>query len=168
MPCDFPIALRVPLCIRWPRCFSFVINHISKIQPTTAFLKVSSHCVPARRDNDIIRASEKALAPYVLQNFTGIDAVCDFSAVKPDCLRTLYGTVEYTPQVPGENRVGLNNCLGQTTNRSDTQIFLAKFRPEATACHGRLRHSRLPRDNCVWYEIHICQWKRLFELLRKT
>ncbi len=67
------------------------------------------------------------------KNLTGINAVCNFSAVTPICLRTLYDTINYTPQVPGKNQIGLTDCLGQTNNRSGTEIFLEMFRPEAMA-----------------------------------
>lgn len=72
-------------------------------------------------------------AKVLAENLTGIAAVCNFSAVTPACLRTLYDTIDYTPQVPGANRIGLNNFLGETSNRSDTQIFLKMFRPDAVS-----------------------------------
>jgi tripeptidyl-peptidase I len=45
----------------------------------------------------------------------------------------LYGTFNYTLRAPRGNEIGLNNFLGERTIRSDTQIFLEKFRPEAAA-----------------------------------
>ena len=41
------------------------------------------------------------------------------------------GTVDYTPQSTDKNQIGLANYLGEANNRSDIQIFLQKFRPEA-------------------------------------
>ncbi|KAI4248342.1 MAG: hypothetical protein L6R42_009291, partial [Xanthoria sp. 1 TBL-2021] len=39
---------------------------------------------------------------------------CNVSAVTPLCLRTLYGTINYEPKVPGKNKVGFTNYLGET------------------------------------------------------
>jgi tripeptidyl-peptidase-1 len=39
--------------------------------------------------------------------------------------------VNYVPQVPGENQIGLANYLGETNNRSDAKIYLQTYRPEA-------------------------------------
>ena len=58
---------------------------------------------------------------------------CNQTVVTPRCLRALYGTVDYTPQVPGVNKIGLTNYLNQTSNRSDVSIFLQTFRPEAAS-----------------------------------
>ena len=49
------------------------------------------------------------------------------------CLRTLYGTIDYTPQVPGKNSIGINNFLNETNKRSDILLYLQTFRPEAAA-----------------------------------
>jgi tripeptidyl-peptidase-1 len=59
--------------------------------------------------------------------------VCNETAVTPLCLRTLYGTYDYTPKAAGKNKVGLNDFLGESNNRSDAYIFLNEYRPEAAA-----------------------------------
>ncbi|SLM38599.1 tripeptidyl peptidase protein [Lasallia pustulata] len=58
---------------------------------------------------------------------------CNATAVTPLCLRTLYGTYDYTPKVPGINKVGLTDYLGESNNRSDIYLFLQMFRPEAAS-----------------------------------
>jgi tripeptidyl-peptidase I len=58
-------------------------------------------------------------------------AVCSDSVVTPACLRTLYGTIDYTAKAPGKNRIGLTNYQGNSNNRSDIEQFLKKFRPDA-------------------------------------
>ena len=35
--------------------------------------------------------------------------------VTPDCLRTVYGTINYKPQVPGKNKVALTDYLGEVS-----------------------------------------------------
>ena len=58
---------------------------------------------------------------------------CNASLVTPLCLRTLYGTVNYTVQAAGNNTMALNDFLGELNNRSDASIYLNMFRPEAAA-----------------------------------
>lgn len=58
-------------------------------------------------------------------------AVCSDSVVTPACLRTLYGTIDYTAKAPGKNQIGLTNYQGNSNNRSDIEQFLKRFRPDA-------------------------------------
>lgn len=51
----------------------------------------------------------------------------------PKCLRTLYGTIDYEPQAPDQNRIGICNYLNETNKRSDVAAFLKHFRPAAAA-----------------------------------
>jgi len=62
-----------------------------------------------------------------------ISAVCNFSLVTPTCLRTLYGTYNYTPKSAGVNKIGMNNYLMEVSNRSDVHTFLQRYRPDALA-----------------------------------
>lgn len=110
-------------------------EHIAIIQPTTAFLRANPHHVAAKRSTDVktVPGFFKPPAKTPKVNPIGIAAACNFSAVTPDCLRTLYETIDYFPQVPGKNKIGLNDFLGETNNRSDTEIFLQMFRPDAVS-----------------------------------
>jgi len=49
------------------------------------------------------------------------------------CLRTLYGTINYTPQVPEINSIGITDYLNNTNKRSDIELFLQTFRPDAVS-----------------------------------
>lgn len=71
--------------------------------------------------------------PVLAADPSQVASVCNFSSVTPLCLRTLYGTLSYTPQVPGANKMGLTNYLEEYCNRSDTSIFLSTYRPEAAS-----------------------------------
>jgi tripeptidyl-peptidase-1 len=62
-----------------------------------------------------------------------IEAVCNFTAVTPNCVRTLYGTIDYEVKAAGKNKMAHTNYLEEATNRSDISIFLSKYRPEAEA-----------------------------------
>jgi tripeptidyl-peptidase I len=50
-----------------------------------------------------------------------------------DCLRKLYGTIDYVPKATKKNSVGITNYLNETSKRSDVKLFLETFRPEAVS-----------------------------------
>ena len=58
---------------------------------------------------------------------------CNRLAISPLCLRSLYGTLDYVLQVPDKNRIGLVNFNGNVNNRSDINIYLESYRPDAAA-----------------------------------
>jgi len=60
-----------------------------------------------------------------------LSAICNASFTTLECIRTLYGTIDYVPQAPEKNAVGVTDYLGETQNRSDIEIYLNDFRPEA-------------------------------------
>jgi len=99
--------------------------HIDVIQPTNSFFRPNpkaktTNLVPLKEGERWVQASD-----------SGFELACNTSLVTPTCLRTLYGTITYTPKSAGKNRMGLNNFLGESNNRSDTQLFLQQYRPEA-------------------------------------
>ena len=51
----------------------------------------------------------------------------------PQCLRTLYGTINYKTQAVDQNSIAIVSYLNQTSIRADIQKFLKRFRPEAAA-----------------------------------
>ncbi|KAH0827690.1 hypothetical protein AYO21_08861 [Fonsecaea monophora] len=102
-------------------------DHVTTIQPTTAFLRAnpkSSTLIDVPTDIDISQVTTAA-------NATTIKSSCNFGGMTPKCLRTLYNTVNYKPQAAHNNSVGFTNYLGQVSNRSDAQTFLRNFRPDA-------------------------------------
>lgn len=64
---------------------------------------------------------------------------CNRLATSPLCLRTLYGTLDYTPQVPEKVRIGIVNYLDEVNNQSDIDIFLNRFRPDAIAVTHKIK-----------------------------
>lgn len=64
---------------------------------------------------------------------------CNRLATSPLCLRTLYGTLDYTPQAPEKVRVGLVNYLDQVNNQSDIEIFLKRYRPDAVGAAYKIK-----------------------------
>ncbi|KAK0336233.1 hypothetical protein LTR91_005266 [Friedmanniomyces endolithicus] len=107
-------------------------EHVDVIQPTTSFFKTS------RQSNDIAPDdSERWWQPMPPQYHHpsptpgNLSAICNASFTTLECIRTLYGTIDYVPQVPEKNAIGVTDYLGETQNRSDIEIYLNDFRPEA-------------------------------------
>ena len=110
-------------------------EHIVAIQPTTSFLRASPNkrtFIPVKEVNP----EELGFVPQTVQNSNGaatgnVSAVCNPAGVTPDCLRTLYETIDYSPQTNGTVKIGLNNFLGESNNRTDVEAFLQQYRPDA-------------------------------------
>lgn len=86
-------------------------DHIETIQPTTSFFRARAQrrtMKPVISENGAMSVSTNLLPGNANG---GVAAVCNTSNVTPTCLRTLYGTINYTPQVPGKNKVGLNGTF---------------------------------------------------------
>lgn len=101
-------------------------EHISVIQPTNSFFRTRKNAKGVK----VVQPGFESKAPAVPAN---LSAVCDVENVTPDCLRSLYGTIDYTPKSAGKNKVGLNDFLGESNNRSDVKIFLETYRPDAVS-----------------------------------
>ena len=110
---------------------SHLHKHIDTIQPTNSFFRPS-----ARRSTlkPVVEFGEEAMKSVVhvdSDKELTVAQACSGSSITPTCLRTLYGTLNYTPRASGKNQVGLTNYLGETSNRSDVHIFLQRYRPDA-------------------------------------
>jgi tripeptidyl-peptidase-1 len=119
-------------------------EHIDIIQPTNSFFRPRQQASTVKTVPDFVDKHEKT-SPSP----TGTSAaeVCDQELVTPNCLRTLYGTIDYVPKVPGQNKVGLNNFLGESNNRSDVHLFLEQYRPEAAAAAFHFRVEIIANGN---------------------
>lgn len=124
-------------------------DHIEAIQPTSSFFQVSAKLprslTPVREnyDNPLKITNLNRLTDdfsdgpgnHIDLNNPPSDLTpsqaCNTSAVTPLCLRTLYGTLSYVPQVPERNQMALTNYLGEFNNRSDVRLFLEAYRPDA-------------------------------------
>ena len=116
-------------------------GHVDCIQPTNSFFQASAERQRKNLDQtDFEHVSsvpenprEIAAQPSLFGRGLEISQVCNASDITPLCLRTLYGTVDYIPQVPQQNSMALTNYLGQFNNRSDIAMFLSQYRPDAIA-----------------------------------
>lgn len=105
---------------------SHLHDRIDTIQPTTSFMRSKGQSV------DHIQFSEPWTPPrYKAPTEGAIAKVCQLFPVTIECFRTLYSTIDYTPQVPTLNKIAFNNYLNETPIRPDTALFLSKYRPEA-------------------------------------
>ncbi|CZR64212.1 related to tripeptidyl-peptidase I [Phialocephala subalpina] len=99
---------------------------IDTIQPTTSFMRAK------QQTTDHMQFSQPWYPPgYTPPSNATIAKVCQFFPVTIECFRTLYGTIDYTPKVPGLSKVAFNNYLNETPIRPDIELFLEKYRPEA-------------------------------------
>ena len=111
-------------------------EHINVIQPTNSFFRPKRQGKTMKTIEEVSDQKWKPLpSPSPLKWTSGgnASAVCDTSAVTPLCLRTLYGTIDYKPLAAGKNKIGLNDFLEESNNRSDTKLFLEQYRADAVS-----------------------------------
>ncbi|KAI0156633.1 tripeptidyl-peptidase 1 precursor [Hypoxylon sp. FL1284] len=102
-------------------------DHIDTIQPTNSFFRARA----AKFDH--IDAPVYLDPQYTPPSNEALNAVCNVSSVTPECFQTLYSTKGYKTHACGKNKIGFNNYLGEHPIRSDAELFLAKYRPEAVS-----------------------------------
>ena len=107
-------------------------EHIDVVQPTNSFFRLKKQGSLVRPVDSVTLSSALQL-DFVRPGGGSVASVCNETFVTPTCLRTFYGTINYTVQAVNKNGMGLNNFLGEVNNRSDTSLFLTQFRPEAAA-----------------------------------
>lgn len=100
-------------------------EHISTIQPTTAFLRPSPR-LQTVVDSPGVDFNADEYAP----NSTSLAGTCNLEGMTPPCLRLLYGTTNYVPQSPNSH-IAFTNYLGQIPSRNDTTLWLEQIRPSA-------------------------------------
>jgi tripeptidyl-peptidase-1 len=99
---------------------------VDTVQPTTSFMRSKP------QSTDYMQFADHPEPEGYKAPTTGpISKVCTFFPVTIECFRTLYQTINYVPRVPGINKIGFNNFLGQVPVRPDIFKFLQKYRPEA-------------------------------------
>lgn len=133
-----------------------VAAHIDLVEPTNAFL--NSHAQsrsgspgpgPDWETQDRMPTLAELVAEDLLErghieipsaaSLPGrptVEQACNRLAISPLCLRVLYGTLDYKPQLLPEaknTRIGIVNFLGEVANRSDIQLYLERYRKDAAA-----------------------------------
>ena len=111
-------------------------DHVDTIQPTNSFFRPRGKKMSYKTVTPMEKFAQRPMYSLPKLNRTDsaiVAAACNTSAVTPFCLRTLYGTANYTPQAPEKNAIAMTNFLGESSNRSDIRIFLERFRPDAVS-----------------------------------
>ncbi|KAF2862115.1 tripeptidyl peptidase-like protein [Piedraia hortae CBS 480.64] len=115
----------------------FLHEHIDVVQPTTSFFRLKANEDTLTFDPEAPDHSLEWFAKHGEEyyNLAGANtsALCNVTFTTPNCVRTLYGTIDYTPKAGNRNRVGITNYLNETSNYNDTKQFLHQFRPEGEA-----------------------------------
>ncbi len=127
-------------------------THIESVQPTSSFLYAHASKVDFRRSLDVNVGnrddqseikdlnqlaedfSDDPIQHLDLDDLPGdltVSQACNASAVTPLCIRTLYGTLNYKAKASDRNAMALANYNGQFNNRSDINLFLESYRPDA-------------------------------------
>lgn len=123
---------------------SHLLEHISTIQPTTSFLRMSpmrkfSRLSVAGVTGDQIPDYADAEKFFASPNMAGtlqvfekpLKGACNVSAVTSTCLRTLYNTIDYTPKAASKNSIAFCNYLNETALTSDVELFIERYAPTA-------------------------------------
>lgn len=107
-------------------------EHIEVIQPTTIFSRFSSKKAVYHSFRAITANSESSgLTIAVPSASEGQVAASCNGTLTPECLLELYNATGYTPQVPGENKIGVTGYLEQYANYADYEQFLEEIVPYA-------------------------------------
>jgi tripeptidyl-peptidase I len=111
----------------------YLHDHIAVIHPTNSFFhddrpQTASRSIDSRRD---MTAMSKQATNGTHITDPVLAAACKSTYLTPECLGTLYGTVNYTVQAADRNSMAINSFLSDPANRSDASIFLQQYRREA-------------------------------------
>lgn len=113
-------------------------EHIATIQPTNSFMRANprkSTLMPSTVDATEVGVLKQSLQvdPAAPAKNPSVAAACAGKLMTANCLRTLYGTINYVPKATSKTSMGIANYLGELNIRSDAKIYLEKYRPEAVA-----------------------------------
>lgn len=114
-------------------------EHVSTVQPTTSFFRSQPQAFAVRDISNPETDEVPAKRSTDVEARTAVGSVCDTLNVTPLCIRTLYETIDYVPQVPGKNRIGVTNFDGEVTNRSDARMYFERYRPDAILAADHLK-----------------------------
>ncbi|KUJ19762.1 subtilisin-like protein [Mollisia scopiformis] len=144
-------------------------DHIEAIHPTNAFIntKTKTHRLRSRSEVQPLGLGENGAPSY--NELVAIDhtqfghmeipdikdlpknpspsQACNRVATSPVCLRTLYGALDYVPQLPAKNRIGVVNFLDHISSVSDIGTFLQRYRPDAVSAGYEIQTENVPRTS---------------------
>ncbi|WFD33974.1 tripeptidyl-peptidase I [Malassezia cuniculi] len=105
--------------------------HIDFIGGTTYFSTARSLRIPGRMIKT--EAVDSLLQTNILAAVgeSSKPSSCNVSNVKLDCLRELYGTIDYTPSAPSKGHIGVAGFLEENANYEDLEKYLKDQRKDA-------------------------------------
>jgi tripeptidyl-peptidase-1 len=112
----------------------YLHDHVELIEPTNSFMRPMKKSPRSTvKFNSYVGAEHVDFSygtdPTAAPNDSSISAVCNSTLVTPNCLRTLYGTVNYTAKAEN-NRMAIANYLNEVNLRSDLKIYLQNYRKD--------------------------------------
>jgi tripeptidyl-peptidase-1 len=115
----------------------YLHDHVRLIEPTNSFMRPLKKVARSTAKFDVLVPDKFAnvaqlSAEHVTPN-ASVAAVCNTDLVTPNCLRTLYGTVNYTQRATDQNRMAIANYLGEVNLKSDLSIYLKNYRSDIVA-----------------------------------
>jgi tripeptidyl-peptidase-1 len=108
-------------------------DHISTIQPTNSFMRPNPKRSTLKLPPTAMISSSIKDDPAPVPKDATVAQACSGTLVTPACLRTLYGTINYTAQATNQTFMALCDYLGEVNIRSDATIYFNKYRPDAVA-----------------------------------
>jgi tripeptidyl-peptidase-1 len=116
----------------------YLHDHVDLIEPTNSFIRPLKREARSTAKFQSLVPDEhvdysKILAAQADTNDTSVAALCDTKLVTPNCLRALYGTINYTQRATTQNRMAISNYLGEVNLKSDLDIYLKNYRPDVPA-----------------------------------
>jgi tripeptidyl-peptidase I len=113
----------------------YLHDHVDLVEPTNSFIRPLKRSPRSTVKFDALVPGEHVdyegfSVSRANPNDTSLAAVCDTNLVTPNCLRTLYGTVNYTQKATSQNRIAIANYLGEVNLKSDLSTYLQKYRPD--------------------------------------
>lgn len=111
-------------------------EHIATIQPTNSFMRAKPKKTTLKISTlDVAELDLKQLQvdPAAPAGTASVAEACAGPLMVANCLRTLYGTINYVPKATNKTSMAISNYLGELSIRSDAKIYLEKYRPDAVA-----------------------------------
>lgn len=114
-------------------------EHIDVVQPTNSFFRAMPKSSISGTGAHQLTGEAHSLewwdkvgkGLYGSNGSSNISSICNISFTTPECIRTLYGTIDYKPKAAAKNSIAVTNYLNETSYRADIHKFLKLFRPEA-------------------------------------
>ncbi|THV07777.1 subtilisin-like protein [Dendrothele bispora CBS 962.96] len=107
-------------------------GHIDVVAPTTYFSTLKSMRATSFLQPEIPALSLKIDVDTAPAASDAVPAASCNTTITPQCLRTLYNTIDYEVTQADKNTLGVAGYLDEFANFADLKTFAQRFRPDAT------------------------------------